>query len=454
MPNYIQFLENKQNLKAGDGFKPIYTSPYAYDFQTYLTNWSIQEGRSAVFADCGLGKTLIQLTWAENVVRHTNKPVLLITPLQVTKQTEREAEKFDIEAKVSRDGTVHPNITITNYERLHYFNTRDFAGVVCDESSILKNFKGKTKDIVTKFMRKHKYRLLCTATAAPNDHIELGTSSEALGKLGYMDMLNKFFVNDQNNSATGRFCGKTLNWRFKGHAEDMFWRWVSSWARVMRSPEDYGFDGSAFELPELQENEHLINITTPRDGCMVYLPAVGLREQQEDNRNTIKERCGKAAGLVEGHDQSLIWCNRNAEGDHLKKIIPDAVQISGSDDDDKKEEAFLAFVNGEIKTLITKPKIGAWGLNFQQCAHTVIFPTHSYEQYYQSIRRFWRFGQKRPVIVDIVTTNGESGILKNLKQKGVKADLMFTTLIENMNNAIDVQSNYKPKNEMRIPKWM
>jgi hypothetical protein len=268
MMNYLEFLERKSQLSGGSGFAPIWMPDFLFDFQQWLVEWSLERGRSAIFADCGLGKTPMQLVWAENVRRKTNKPVLIITPLAVSGQTVDEAEKFGIEAKVSRDGKVNSGITITNYERLHYFSSNDFQGVVCDESSAIKSFNGKHRALVTEFLRKMPYRLLCTATAAPNDYIELGTSSEALGEMGYTDMLNRFFKNDQSNTGTGRVFGQGRQWRFKGHAETPFWRWVSSWARALRRPSDFGFDDSRFNLPALLEKEHIVKARTLAPGFL------------------------------------------------------------------------------------------------------------------------------------------------------------------------------------------
>lgn len=268
---YAEFLEQKAQIGGWHGFDPIDMPDFLYPFQASLVEWALRKGRGAIFADCGLGKTPMQLVWAENVRRHTGKPVLIVTPLAVGLQTVGEAAKFGIEAAISRTGQVAAGITVTNYERLEKFEPSDFGGVVCDESSAIKSFDGVRRQIVTDFMRKHRYRLLCTATAAPNDYIELGTSSEALGYLGHMDMLNRFFKNDQNNSATHGFRfqyaqGGTFGqarWRFKGHAEDPFWRWVCSWARALRKPSDLGFDDADFILPPLEHRQHIVASTAP-----------------------------------------------------------------------------------------------------------------------------------------------------------------------------------------------
>ena len=406
--NYEEFLNLKTQLGTMDGFEPIWIPDFLKPFQKYMVDWAIRIGRGALIEDCGLGKTPQELVWAENVVRHTNKPVLIATPLAVAGQTIREAEKFGIEAYLSRDGLVKKNITVTNYDQIHKFNPSDFGGMVCGESSILKNFDGSLRNLITEFMRKMRFRLLETATAAPNDYIELGTSSEALGYLGFIDMLNMFFKNEQNNTSTKRLYGEAPKWRFKGHAEERFWRWVCSWARAIRKPGDIGFDGSEFVLPQLTEEFHMVDIHEAPEGFLFTLPAMNLREQRDERKRTIRERCEMAASLVvDTNRPAFLGCHLNDEGDLLESMIPGSVQVSGKDSDDSKEEKILSFAAGQVRALITKPKIGAWGLNFQHCAHVVYFPSHSYEQYYQLIRRCWRFGQKYPVKVDVILTEGE-----------------------------------------------
>lgn len=453
--NYSEFLQAKAQRGADSGFAPVWMPDFLFDFQRAQCEWSIRKGRAANFADCGLGKTPMGLVWASNVARKTNRPVLYLTPLAVGTQTIREAEKFGIEARLSRDGSSSGHIVVTNYERLHYFNAGDFAGVVCDESSILKSFDGRRKGEITAFMRQVPYRLLQTATAAPNDYVELGTSSEALGYLGYMDMLNRFFKNDLNNSAHGRMRGEVIKWRLKGHAELPFWRWVCSWARAMRRPSDLGFDDSAFILPPLHEVEHLVEANTLADGMLFALPAVGLKEQREERRRTVEERCAKVASLVNNTGQpALVWCHLNDEGDMLERLIHDAVQVSGSDSDDAKEDRLTAFAEGKARVLVTKPKIGAWGLNFQHCNHITFFPSHSFEQYYQAVRRCWRFGQTRPVKVDIVTTEGERGVTRNLRRKAEQADAMFDRLVAEMGRAMHVERVNNMTKQMELPSWL
>jgi len=449
---YKQFLSTKCQEGNGCGFDPIWLPDWLYDFQRLLVEWSIRMGRSAIFADCGLGKTPMQLAWAENVVMKTNKPVLILTPLAVSHQTIREAEKFDVEAERSVDGWVAPNITITNYERLHYFKPEDFSGVVCDESSIMKNFNGKRKAEITEFMRTIPYRLLCTATAAPNDFFELGTSSEALGYLGYTDMLTRFFKQEQKKDYLG--WGRPA-YRLRGHAEEPFWRWVCSWARVCRRPSDLGFDDSRFVLPPLIEREHSIKNSTPRAGMLFSSPAKGLQEQREERRITINERCERAAELAIDHDgATVLWCHLNSEGDLLTKLIPGALQVAGSMDDEKKEERLLAFQAGELKILVTKPKIGCFGLNWQHCHNVVTFPSHSWEQYYQAVRRCWRFGQDEDVVVNVITTEGERGVMRNLQRKAKQADVMFEALTTYANQALHIERGNGFNIERKLPLWL
>ena len=455
MSDYEAFLRERAQAGADSGFAPLWMPDFLFDFQASMVEWAVRKGRAAIFADCGLGKTPMGLVWASNVARKTSRPVLYLTPLAVASQTVHEADKFGIEAAHSRDGSVSSHIVVTNYERLHYFNASDFAGVVCDESSILKSFAGQRRGEITAFMRKVPYRLLQTATAAPNDYIELGTSSEALGYMGHMDMLNRFFKNDLNNSAQGRMRGEVIKWRLKGHAELPFWRWVCSWARAIRRPSDLGFDDSRFVLPPLNEVEHLVKANSLADGMLFALPAVGLKEQREERRRTVEERCAMVAELVNKTGQpAIVWCHLNDEGDELQRVIPDAVQVSGGDSDDRKEERLEAFAEGRARVLITKPKIGAWGLNFQHCNHVTFFPSHSFEQYYQAVRRCWRFGQKRAVKVDIVTTEGERGVMSNLQRKAEQADAMFSRLVDEMNHAMHIDRSNNMTKKMEVPEWL
>jgi hypothetical protein len=451
---YSQFLEAKLHEGADQGFEPTFLPTQLFDFQRAGVQYGVRKGRAALFEDCGLGKTVQALTWGQNVIEHTNRPVLYLNPCAVASQTVREGRKFDIDATRSIDGTIDGKLIVTNYERLAAFNPADFAGVICGESSILKSFDGARKSEITDFMRKVPYRLLETATAAPNDYIELGTSSEALGYMGFMDMLNRFFKNDLNNSATRRHYGEAPKWRFKGHAELPFWRWVCSWALAIRKPSDLGFDDGDFILPPLVERSHLVTAEQLAPGMLFPLPAASLPEQREEKKRTIKERCEKVAELV-AHDQpALVWCHLDAEADMLERIIPGAKQIAGKHSDEEKEKRFLAFIDGTNRVLVTKPKIGALGLNFQHCAHVVDFPSHSYEQRYQGIRRCWRFGQKRSVIVDTVHTEGEARVMENQQRKAAAADRMFGNLIAEMNDALNIGRRQAPSKPVEVPSWL
>ncbi|MCC7015025.1 MAG: helicase [Planctomycetes bacterium] len=457
--DYESFVRSKLHESNMHGFDPVFVPDCLMPFQADLVRWATRKGRCAIFADCGLGKSLMQLVWAENVARKTGGRILILSPLAVGAQTVREAEKFGIEAARSRDGSLPAQLIVTNYERLHLFNPTDFVGCVCDESSILKNYDGATKAAITEFMRKMSYRLLCTATAAPNDYIELGTSSEALGELGFMDMLGRFFKNDTNPTSDTRrkyaqTGGEVPKWRFKWHAEMPFWQWVCSWARAVRKPSDLGFNNGPFQLPTLIEREHIVAPCRPRDGMLFDLPSKGLWEQREERRRTIDERCGMASDLAKLHDSSILWCYLNDEGDLLEKLVPDAVQVCGSQSDDEKEEKLMAFLSGEAKRLITKPMCAGFGLNLQHCAHMTFFPSHSYEQYYQSVRRCWRFGQKRPVTVDVVASKGESAVMANLQRKATAADQMFERLVTSMNNALQISTSRTFNTKTEAPSWL
>ena len=467
--DYAEFLASKSQYGTGEGFEPLWMPDFLFPFQRFLTDWSIRQGRGANFSDCGLGKSLMELVWAENVRRHTGKPVLIMTPLAVSFQFEDEADKFGMDAAVSRDGSIPAGITVTNYERLENFDPGKFGGVVCDESSAIKAFDGKRRKLVTEFMRTHQYRLLATATAAPNDYTELGTSSDALGYLGLMDMLNRFFTNKQKTVDTrGHWRGTDMKtrggaqlhiwerrqWRFKGHAEEPFWRWVSSWARACRKPSDLGFEDDGFILPPVEYRHHIVEASTPKEGTLFDMPAVGLNEEREEARRTIRERCERAAEALSDAKPGVMWCHLNAEGDLLTKLIDGAVQVSGSDSVESKEEKLSAFGRGEIRVLVTKPKIGAWGLNWQHCHRLGYFPSHSWEQWYQALHRCQRFGQQETVTVDVVSSEGSANQLANLQRKAVQADRMFTSLTAHMRNALSIDRSLGFDKTMETPSWL
>lgn len=476
MSTYAEFLAGKRQSDSKGGFAPTFMPSQLFEFQAHLLDWACWKGRGAILADCGLGKTFIELAWAQNVVEQTNKPVLILTPLAVGGQTVAEGEKFGIACERSRDGAfTSRGIIITNYEQLHRFDWSAFSGVVCDESSILKHFAGATQKAVTRFLTKVPYRLLCTATPSPNDYIELGTASEALGELGYSDMLARFFKQSDNKphrmeqikqekkerianhfgKLSFRVSQQIGQWRLKGHAEDAFWRWVSSWARACRKPSDLGFSDDGFDLPALIERDHIIMPDRPANGMLFTVPAVGLNEEREERRRTLTQRCEFVARLVDHSEPAVVWCHLNAEGDALEATIPGSRQVQGSDSDEAKEDAYRAFASGALRVLVIKPKIGAWGLNWQHCRHVVTFASHSYEQFYQSIRRCWRFGQTQPVTVDIIATEGERGVRENMTRKAKQADEMFTRLVAHMHDAQTIhRATDRASEQEHIPTWL
>lgn len=453
--NYNEFIENKKHSIGNFGIDSIFMPNEMFDFQKYATSYILKKGRCAGFLDTGLGKTLIELTIAVNHVQYANKPVLIITPLAVAFQFIKEAEKFGIEdIEYSKDGKFTKKIVICNYERLNKFDSNLFEAVIADESSILKNFDGAIKTEVTHFLKKIKYRYLFTATPSPNDFIELGTSSEALGYLGYTDMLTKFFTNNEDTISPQNI---GTEWILKGHAKEDFFKWVSGWSISMRKPSDLGFDDSTHVLPELNVNFHSIKNekNQVKNGQILLFNDIARRlpEVREEQKATIEQRCEKAVELASQHELSVYWCNLNNEGDLLNALDKSAYQIKGSMDIDKKEELLLAFFNGEIKKLITKPKMTAFGLNWQHCNHTVFFPTFSYEQYYQSIRRFWRFGQKENVTCDMVFSDGQKRVIDSLLAKTEKANELFDKLNTSINSNYEVKSTEFNKS-ISLPKFL
>lgn len=453
--NYEQFLENKRHSIGNYGIEPLFTPDQMFDFQKYIAEYVIRKGRCACFLDTGLGKTIIELTTATNYARHTNKPVLIITPLAVAFQFIKEAKKFSIDdIEYSKDGKFKSKIVVCNYERLHFFDSKDFDCVILDESSILKNFEGAIKNQINIFIKKVKYRYLFTATPSPNDFVELGTSSEALGYLGYTDMLTKFFTNNEDTISPMSI---GTEWVLKGHAKENFFKWVSGWSVSMRKPSDLGFDDTRFVLPELITNHHQVknNENMIVGGQVMLFNAIAKRltEVRVENKLTIQPRCEMAVQLANHYDTSVYWCNLNAEGDLLQKIDKEAYQIKGSMDLDEKEDLLINFFDGKIKKLITKPKMTAFGLNWQHCNHTTYFPTFSYEQYYQAIRRFWRFGQTRPVTVDLVYSDGQKRVLDSLMAKTQKANELFSKLNSSINQDFTINKKEFSK-QIITPAWL
>lgn len=461
MVSYSEFIQSKRHSSTDYGIKAFFLPDSLFDFQKYSAEYAIKKGRCAGFLDTGLGKTIIELVVATNYVRHTNKPVLIITPLAVAFQFIKEAEKFGIDdIEYSKTGKFTKKIVVCNYERLDHFISSDFDCVILDESSILKNFDGAIKNQITSFLKKVKYRYLFTATPSPNDYIELGTSSEALGYLGYTDMLGKFFKNNNNNTVkVGRVmqARQGAEWYLKPHAEKDFWSWVASWSISCRKPSDLGFSDKLHALPELIENQTIIRNENPLaingQGSLFAMPAINFFDIKAEVRATIHQRCEEAANKAKAHDISVYWVNLNDEADIILNLDKSAVEIKGKMDVDEKEEILLAFSNGDIKKLITKTSITAFGLNWQHCNHTTYFPTYSYEQYYQAIRRFWRFGQKREVIVDLILSDGQIKIMESLLIKKQKAVQMFENLIQQTHSDFKIHSKEFNK-QIQLPNFL
>lgn len=434
--DYREFLETKKHTTGDYGFYANWIPDCAFPFQRHVISKAVQKGRMGLFLDTGLGKTLIQLSIAQNVVMTTNKRVLILTPLAVAFQFIKEAEMIGVDdIEHSKDGSHSKKIVVCNYERLHHLDPNDFECVMLDESSILKNFQGKTRDQIVSFIKKVRYRYLSTATPSPNDFIELGNSSEALGYMGYMDMLGKFFKSNQNSTdSNSRNIGEKFY--LKPHAERDFFAWVNQWSIMVKKPSDLGFSDEGYDLPPLTVNKHMVynekQWTIDGQMALYAMPAKTMTEVREEQKLTVSERCHKAVELAHGKT-SVYWCNLNEEGDLLQELDPEAVQITGGMSIDKKESILLAFSKGEIKRLITKARMTSLGLNWQHCNHMVYFPTWSYEQYYQAIRRFWRFGQEREVTCDMVISEGQERVMEALQQKTQKAIELYDNLVANAN---------------------
>jgi DNA modification methylase len=430
--SYSEFLTKKTRAVIPAGIPdPGTLNPALFGFQSDIVKWALKRGRAAVFADCGMGKTLMQLEWARQVPGN----VLILAPLAVAKQTVAEGEKFGISVNYARSqDQCLPGINITNYEMLQHFDPSWFAGVVLDESSILKAYDGKTRTAIIAAFARTPYKLACTATPAPNDYMELGNHSEFLGVMTRAEMLSMFFVHDG---------GETQVWRLKGHAETAFWRWLASWSVMIRMPSDLGYEDGGFVLPELNLHEHITKTDRPTDGYLFALEAASLQDRIAVRRESVQDRVAKCAELVNGTtDQWVVWCNLNTESDALTKAIDGAVEVKGSDSIESKEAALLAFQSGSARVIVSKPSICGWGLNWQHC-HNMAFVglSDSWEQYYQAVRRCWRFGQDHAVNVHLISADVEGAVLRNIKAKDAAATEMAAELVSHMRE--QMQKNIK-----------
>lgn len=457
MEAYSNFLASKQVLTPASGFAVESLSPQLFEFQRDITRWSIERGRSAIFADCGLGKTPMQLQWAEAVTAKLNKPVLILAPLAVSKQTEREGKKFGIPVTVAAsdmDIKKH-GVFVTNYEKLRHFDPSRFPGIVLDESSILKSFSGATRNELIQRFIDTPMKLACTATAAPNDLMELGNHSEFFGVLTRTEMLSTFFVHDG---------GDTAKWRLKGHAEEEYWKWACGWAVMIRKPSDLGYSDAGFELPPLNLHHVVVTGSKAMEGFLFPVEAQTMDERRRARRASLEDRARAAADLVNASSEPwLIWCDLNAESDLLDSLIPDAVQVTGADTDENKESRMLGFSDGKHRALISKPSICGFGLNFQHCANVAFVGlSDSYEKFYQAVRRCWRFGQARPVNCYVITSEQEGAVVKNIERKERDAMKMAREMVKHMSvyNAEAVHGTtrtgdgYEAAKPMSLPQWI
>lgn len=458
---YAEFLQSKQCKVVSSGFeKPRENmNQYMFGWQKDIVYWAMKKGRAALFEDCGLGKTLQQLEWAQSVCDYTERPVLIVAPLAVAEQTKHEGEKFGYQVSVCRtQNDVLDGINITNYEMLSHFDASKFTGVVLDESSILKNFTSKTRTQIIEMFHDTPYKLSCTATPSPNDYMELGNQAEFLGVMSRTEMLATYFIHDGSN---------TSKWRLKGHAEDRFWSWVAEWAVVLTSPADLGYSGEGYNLPQLNTVEHLVEPgTKAMDGNLTLFTktAQTLSERREARRNSLDERCEEAAEIVKTDaGQWLVWCDLNDESSKLKSLIPGAVEIRGSDTPQDKADKLRGFTDGSIRVLVTKPSIAGFGLNWQGC-HNMIFVglSDSYEMMYQAIRRCYRFGQANTVNVHIVTSTAEGAVRENIERKERQRADMTAEMVRHTKEILRKEIRgttrdvieYNPQVEMKIPAWL
>lgn len=433
---YTEFLTAKRIVSQSAGFDADDLHPSLFPFQRDIVRWALRKGRSAIFAGTGLGKTAMQLEWARQVHAYTSGDVLILAPLAVSKQTVREGEKFGVAVNhATEQAQVGPGITITNYERLHRFDPTHFAAVVLDESSILKAYTGATRTAIIEAFAQTPYRLACTATPAPNDYMELGNHAEFLGVMSRVEMLSMFFVHDG---------GSTQDWRLKGHAEADFWRWICSWAVMLRMPSDLGYDDGDFQLPPLQMHSHTVESTVTMPGMLFPVEAQSLIERRQARKASISDRVTVAAALVNESDEPwIIWCDLNDESKAITRAIPGAVEITGSDPPEQKEERMLAFADGAIRVLVTKPSIAGFGMNWQHCPNVAFVGlSDSWEQYYQAIRRCWRFGQASPVQCHVISSTAEGAVVANIERKERDAERMASEMVKHMQdlNRADLQA--------------
>jgi superfamily II DNA or RNA helicase len=456
MTDYQTWLAGRSRIDEPDGIHGATLPNALFAHQRDMVEWALARGRAAIFADTGLGKTLMQTAWADVVASRGR--VLILAPLAVAEQTVREARRFGIESAYRREDA-GDRITVTNYEMLEHFDASAFVGVVLDESSILKSFTGRTRNALIDAFSRTPFKLACTATPAPNDFTELGNHAEFLGIRSRVEMLSEYFVHDG---------GSTQDWRLKGHARNAFWQWVTSWAALVKRPSDLGYSDDGFALPPLTHEEIVIAVDhegAKAVGRLFLDDARTLSDQRDTRKATQAARVRAIADAVasEPDEPALIWGEYNAECDALEAAIPGAVQVAGSDSPDEKARKLLAFADGEIRVLVTKPSIAGFGLNWQHCARVYfVGASHSYEQTYQAIRRCWRFGQKRKVIVRTCVAETERAVISNLRRKHEDAEEMARQMLEHVSRAAyatrsgarRMWNDYQPTTTMEVPSWL
>ena len=457
---YEEFLKSKEFHLLPTGFETDELNEHLFDYQKAIVKWALRIGKAALFEDTGLGKTIQQLSWADAVAKHTQGSVLILAPLAVSKQTATEASKFGITCKLveSQDDVIN-GINITNYEKIHRFDTDTFDGIVLDESSILKSYAGKTTKELQERFTYTPYKLCCTATPSPNDYTEIGTTAEFLGVMPRSEMLATFFINDSIKKAGKQ---ERIGWRLKHHAEKEFFRWMSTWSMMIKSPSDLGFDGSMFELPKLNIKACIVK-SEADEGCLFPELAETLTERREARKKSLDKRVDVAKKIALKKENCLIWCDYNNESEALHKAIPQLVEVKGSDKPEHKERAMMGFSNNEVKYLVSKPSICGFGMNWQNC-HEMIFCglSDSYEQFYQAIRRCYRFGQKQQVNVYVIISEKELNVLNNIKRKQADHERMSKEMIKIMSENAKVElfnyqkkkTDYLPNDEMVVPAWL
>lgn len=459
MGEYAEFLARKRMVDPMTGIPNVPELPsFLFDHQRDIVAWALRRGRAAIFAGTGLGKTAMELVWSSVVAEHTGKPVLIFAPLAVSQQHIREANKFGVDARIVRSqDECAPGVNVTNYQKIDHFDVSAFGGIVLDESSILKSTTGHYRTRLIEETRTIPFRLAATATPAPNDFMELGNHAEFLGVMSYTDMLATFFVHDG---------GETQSWRLKGHAENDFWRWMASWSVMLRKPSDLGYPNDGYDLPPLHQMQHRVSVEyvpSMETGMLFPIEAASLQERISARRDTVTERVELAAQITPNDRPFVWWCNLNSEADALAKAIPGSVNLSGADNDEAKERKIGDFLSGKTRVLISKPSVCGFGLNFQHCADAgFVGLNDSFEQVFQAIRRFWRFGQTKPVNVHFIAAETEGAVVANLRRKESDADRMAAAMVahtaslssENVRGMVRDRPDYDPQRPFIIPDFI